>query len=479
MGSAAPFPTIAEIAPEIAEGRITATSLIDEAFARIAADDRQGANLGAIIRVNPEADADARALDAERARSGVRGPLHGLPVVIKDNIDVYGLPTSSGCIALAAAMPRRDAEQTRRLRAAGAIILAKTNMSELSFEIRSRSSIGGDVRNPFNPSVTAGGSSGGTAAAVAAGFAMAGLGTDTGGSIRTPAAYNGLVGFRPTHGLIDTSGTAPLAPTADTVGPIARSVEDAVLLAELMIGVRFGSWRAEGGLLPTLRGRRIGVLWQAFGACEEIARACNAALAEGARAGAVLEPISLAEDVLPTCPVDIVDHEFASAFDTYLQTNFISGAPHSLAQIVRSSAHLPEYRQAMERRVRAQDVNAYEVLQTRRNVLKMALQDTMDAYRLDAMAYPTSAVFPTSLENPDGGWASELAAYSGRPAITLPVGRASNGVPIGLELLGCRFGDNDLLLIAAAVEQVTDYRYTPDLCCPSATVTQPPEARRV
>ncbi len=463
MGLPVPLPTIAELAPLVAEGRTTAISLVEDAIARIAANDRQGAHLGAIIRINPQAHADACALDEERARSGVRGPLHGLPVVIKDNIDVYGIPTSSGCVALASAMPRRDAEQTRRLRAAGAIILAKTNMSEFSFEIRSRSSIRGDVRNPFNPAVSAGGSSGGTAAAIAAGFAVAGLGTDTGGSIRTPAAYNGLLGFRPTHGRIDISGTAPLAPSADTIGPIARSVEDLLVMAELMIGARFGSWHAQGGSLATLSGRRIGVLRQAFGACEEIAKACDTALAIIARAGAVLEPVALPEDVLPTCPVDIVDHEFAAALDAYLQTNFISGAPHSLEQIVRSAAHLPEYCEVLERRTRAQNANAYAILKTRHDILKLALDDAMKTHRLDAIAYPTSAVFPTSLDNPRGGWASELASYSGRPAVTLPVGRAKNGVPIGLELLGHCFGDKNLLLIAAAVERATDHRYTPDL----------------
>ena len=210
------FATIDELRRDGSGDRSQAERLVVAYLDAVAADDRAPRPLNAIRRINPLAVEDAGA--ADRRPFDSRKPLHGIPLVLKDNIDMAGMPTSSGARAMAAAMPWRDAGVVRRLRDAGAILLAKTNLSEFSFEIRSRSSLAGDVLNPFDRDVTAGGSSGGAAAAVAAGFAVAAVGTDTGGSIRTPAAFNGLVGLRPTHGLVDSSGVAPLAPSTDTLG---------------------------------------------------------------------------------------------------------------------------------------------------------------------------------------------------------------------------------------------------------------------
>ena len=191
--------SLTDLARGLANGAVRVKELMSRCLAQIAAHDRDGAGLGAIITISSDAETDAWRLDAAQRSGRGLGPLHGIPVVIKDNIDVAGHPTTSGNPTLARAMAVRDAEQTLRLRRAGALILAKTHLSEFSFEVRSRSSLGGDVRNPFDTSVTAGGSSGGSAAAVAAGFAVAALGTDTGGSLRIPAAFNGLVALRPRH----------------------------------------------------------------------------------------------------------------------------------------------------------------------------------------------------------------------------------------------------------------------------------------
>ncbi len=373
-------------------------------------------------------------MDRERARGRLRGPLHGVPMVLKDNIDMAGLPTTSGCRALAGAMPHGDAEQTRRLRQAGAIIVGKTNLSEFSFEIRSRSSLGGDVLNPFAKGVTAGGSSGGTAAAVAAGFAVAGLGTDTGGSIRTPAAFNGLVGLRPTQGLIDRRGTAPLAPSTDTVGPMARSVDDLTRLLGVMT--------ATPAMPPGARlgGARIGVARQAFGEDEEIHGAMQNALRVMADSAAILvDPIRLPSHVLPAGRPHVVDWEFRGAFDAYLASNFVAGtAPASLADLLAQGTYLPDYQEAMERRmaVASLESEVYQAIIGHHRALRAAILGEMHAHALDALVYPTSAVVPHSLENPRGGWAPELAACSGLPALTLPVGQARSGVPIGLEFLG-------------------------------------------
>jgi Asp-tRNA(Asn)/Glu-tRNA(Gln) amidotransferase A subunit family amidase len=373
--------------------------------------------------------------------------LHGIPVVLKDNIDMRGMPTSSGNRAMAHAMPLRDAAQVARLRAAGAVIVGKANLSEFSFDIRSRSSLGGDVRNPFNRAVTAGGSSGGSAAAVAAGFAVAALGTDTGGSIRVPAAYTGLVGLRPTTGLIDNIGIAPLAPSTDTVGPIARCVADIGVMLHVMADM------APAPIQHGLAGVRVGVMRQAFGDDPEIAMAMAQALEVMREAGALLiDPVLLPRDILPTKRAHVVDWEFRLAFDAYLASHFEPGtAPGSLAEIMASGAYLPEHRADLARRMErtSLDAQAYRAILAYHRAMKEALLSLMDGESLDALVYPTSMVTPTSLENPPGGWAPELAANSGFPALTLPIAQAQHGPYIGLELLA-RAGEEPLLLSLGA-----------------------------
>ncbi len=459
------FDTIAQLLPRLSDESLSASALLQACLAAIEADARREPSLSAILRLNPEAEADADALDRERPRSGARGPLHGIPMVLKDNIDMAGLPTTSGSRAMVRAMPRKDAEQTRRLRAAGAVIVAKTNLSEFSFEIRSRSSLGGDVRNPFNREVTAGGSSGGTAAAIAAGFAVAGLGSDTGGSIRMPAAYNGLVGLRPTHGLLDGSGVAPLAPSADTVAPMARTVVDIARLMAVMSDPPYAAAFAGLHQATRLAGVRVGVLRQAFGDDPEILQAAESALTELRAAGAqVVDPVALAPEELPVGDAYAVDWEFRPAFDAYLANGFEPGtAPGSLAEICRADVYLADHREVLLRRaaVETLDTPEYRAICASHTATRDALDQLFGAHALDAAVYPTSTVVPDSLDNPRGGWAPELAARSGRPALSLPVGQAANHVPIGLELMGRPFEDAALLGLAEALEHVLARRYRP------------------
>jgi Asp-tRNA(Asn)/Glu-tRNA(Gln) amidotransferase A subunit family amidase len=459
--------TIERLAPRLAAGEVSAEALLAACLAAIAADDRAGGGLAAISRLNPDAEADARALDVERAKTGLRGPLHGIPVVLKDNIDLAGSPTTSGCLAMAKAIPAADAEVTRRLKRAGAVIVAKTHLSEFSFEIRSRSSLGGDVLNAFDRRVTAGGSSGGAAVSVAAGFAVAGVGTDTGGSIRIPAAFNGLVGLRPTHGLIDRNGVAPLAPTTDTVGPLARCVADAARLLAVMAGETPGpGFTAPSTGADGLRGARIGVARDAFGGEGAIIAAMDQALAMMADAGAVIVgPIGPLAALIPSGSDHIVDLEFRPAFDAYLAANFPGGgAPASLAAIYASGLYLPDYRVVLDRRlaVTTLESDVYRAILGAHARLRAALDEIFRRERLDAIAYPTSATIPTSLANPASGWAPELAACSGRPAITLPVGQAPGGVPIGLELLGRAHAEAALLRLAAGLEVLIGRRFVAD-----------------
>ena len=228
--------TIVELQAAMAAGEVTSKMLVEQYVARIDAYDEQGPRLNALLSLNPEAVATAEALDVERAAQGPRGPLHGIPVVLKDNFDTADMPTTGGSIALAGVVPPDDAFQVRRLREAGAVILGKTNLHELAAGITTVSSLGGQTRNPYDPARNPGGSSGGTGAAVAASFAAFGMGSDTCGSIRYPSAHHSLVGLRGTSGLSSRDGIIPLSHTQDIGGPLARSVTDLAIALDATVG---------------------------------------------------------------------------------------------------------------------------------------------------------------------------------------------------------------------------------------------------
>jgi Asp-tRNA(Asn)/Glu-tRNA(Gln) amidotransferase A subunit family amidase len=220
--------TIPEIQAAMARGETTAEELVRQYLARIEAFDHSGPQLNAMIHINPRAIEEAAALDRERAAGNIRGPLHGIPVLLKDNYDTQDMPTTAGAIAMAGFVPKDDAYQVRRLREAGAVFIGKTNLHEFARGIETISSLGGQTLNPYDPERNPGGSSGGTAAAVAANFAAVGMGSDTCGSIRIPAANNNLFGLRVTQGLSSRNGIVPLSHTQDVAGPLARSVVDLV-----------------------------------------------------------------------------------------------------------------------------------------------------------------------------------------------------------------------------------------------------------
>ena len=228
--------SIPELQAALEEGRTTSAQLVDLYLARIAAYDNAGPVLNTIIRLNPRARELATALDAERAGGTVRGPLHGIPVLMKDNYDVAGMPTTGSSLALAGHMPPDDAFQVARLLGAGAVILGKTNLHELAAGITTISSLGGQTRNPYDPSRNPGGSSGGTGAAIAASFSAVGWGSDTCGSIRIPAAVHNLFGLRPTKGLSSIDGILPLSHSQDTGGPLARTVADLAIALDATVG---------------------------------------------------------------------------------------------------------------------------------------------------------------------------------------------------------------------------------------------------
>lgn len=228
--------TIAQLQSAMADGRTSALLLVDAYLARIAAFDARGPALNAILRINPQARTDARQLDAERRAGRVRGPMHGVPIILKDNFNTSNMPTSAGSLALAGHQTADDAFIVKRLRDAGAVILGKANMHELAAGITSISSLGGQTRNPYDPRRCPGGSSGGTGAAIAASFAAIGWGSDTCGSIRIPAAFGSLVGLRPTQGLFSRAGVMPLSHTQDIAGPLARTVADLAVALDITVG---------------------------------------------------------------------------------------------------------------------------------------------------------------------------------------------------------------------------------------------------
>lgn len=414
---------------------------LDACLDRIGAEDHRW---NAMLALNPHARMAARDADAAMRRRMPVGPLHGMVLAIKDNIDIAGMATSSGCLALEAAMPLANATVIDRLVDGGAVIVGKTNLSEFSFEVRSRSSLGGDVLSPFAPATTAGGSSGGSAVAVARGFASAAIGTDTGGSIRIPAACNGLVGLRPAHGMLPLDGVAPLAPSTDTIGPIARTVEDAR-----------GLYLAMGGKIPageTGAPPRIGVLRAAFGTDPRVIAACERALRKLADGGAELvDPFAIPDIAQMLAGPHIVDIEFAAAFDAYLARNFVAGtAPQSLAALLEGGRFLPEYRPVILDRLSRSAEEAQAVLAAHRRLTDTLLR-AMAEHRLDGLFHPTLRVIPEGLGNPKVGWAPELAPRTGWPAISVPAGAQT--CPVGVELLAPTGREQLLFDLARMIEQ--------------------------
>ncbi|MDX1746575.1 MAG: amidase family protein, partial [Halobacteriales archaeon] len=330
--------TVAEVHGAMETGEVTAVELVDRYLARI---DAYDADLNAILRVNPEARDRAAELDAAFESEGFVGPLHGIPVLLKDNHDTADLPTTAGSVALADSVPDRDAEVVRRIRAAGAVVLAKANLQEFSFGVDTISSLGGETKNAYDLQHRPSGSSGGTAAAIAANLGVLGTGSDTCSSVRSPPAFNNLVGVRPTRGLVSRRGIVPLSETQDTAGPITRTVADAARLLDVMVGydpedpvtaTGVGKAPAKGYVDHLdgngLEGARIGVVRQFFevedpqsadpSVVEQVTDVVDAAIDEMAAAGAeVIDPVEVM-DPARIGSARVLQFEFVRDFDAYL-----------------------------------------------------------------------------------------------------------------------------------------------------------------
>jgi len=469
--------SIAELQEAQASGKVTARGLVDAYLARIQAYDQAGPRLNAIVMLNPRAREEADALDRERAEKGARGPLHGIPVLIKDNYDTADMPTSGGALGLATLQPVADAFQVRKLRAAGAVILGKTTMHELAAGITNISSMTNQTRNPYELTRVPGGSSGGTGAAIGASFAAAGMGSDTCGSIRIPAANQNMVGLRGTHGLSSRTGVMPLSSTQDIAGPLARTVTDLAIMLDATVGPDpTDPITAEGAahipksyrdaLTPGgLKGARIGVLRGLFGTAPEddevgnlVRKALDGMKAHGAEVVDITVPGL--DDLLRDSSVIADEFKFDLADYLAKQPN----APvKSLGEIIERGLHHDQLdatfrlRNSPERK----ETERYRQAFVKRRALRAAVLATLEEQRIDALAYPTMRRKPVTIGEAQAGSNCQLSATTGLPAITMPAGFTVDGLPIGLELLGGAFQEAALLKFAYGWEQATNPRRAP------------------
>lgn len=410
---------------------------------------KQHQHLNAILGINADAMAEAERCQQLRRDSRLLGPLHGVPLIIKDNIACASLPITLGCKGLASLRATADAKVIQRLRAAGAIILARANMSEFAFDVRSRSSLGGDVRNPLQPAVTAGGSSGGSAAAVASGMADGALGTDTGGSIRIPCSYTGLVGLRPAFRRQQLAGIAPLSMSKDTVGPMVHSIRDAALLHGIMHGEPLTELWAK-----PLKEVRFGVINALEGEDPDQFLVWHRALDKLRQAGATIVDVHLPILTEVGSQLCLSLYEFHVAINTWLAQQ--QGAPADLRELMESGEYLPEFLPLLKEMQKFSRLKTSQWLIGRRfqRRLYQALQASAEHYAIDAFLYPSVCRQPTNLEKMPPGCAPELAAISGLPAVTLPCGYAEGGLPVGIEILAKTRDERILLSLALGCESV-------------------------
>ena len=471
---------------------VTSRQLVDIYLARIDAYDKQGPALNAIVAVNPRAREAADALDRERVSRGLRGPLHGIPVLVKDNYETIEMPTSAGSIALATFHPLRDAFQIQRLKAAGAVILGKTAMHELAAGITTVGSRFGQTRNPYDLDRNPGGSSGGTGAAVAANFAAAGMGSDTCGSIRNPASHNNLTGLRGTQGLSSRTGIVPLSSTQDIGGPIARSIGDLAILLEATVGPDSAdtSTSASAEHIPSsyritigadaLKGARIGVIRSLFGTAaedQEVTGIIQKALDRLKSAGANVTDVVIPglDDLLRDSSMITSDFKFDLA--EYLAK---SDRPpvRSLGEILdRGLYHAAlETTFRMRNAVEQRDNEMSRRARIKRVAIRQAVEAVLAEHRLVALLYPTLRRKPARIGDAQGGSTCQLSAHSGLPALSLAAGFSDDGLPIGMDLLAGAFKEPDLLALGYSIEQTLKER-RPPFSTPALVMGKAPVAR--
>lgn len=482
---------IASLHDQLQRGEVRSEELVEWYIGRIETIDRNGSSLNAIIEINPDALNIAQALDDEWRLSGPRGPMHGIPVVLKANIDTADqMYTSAGSLALAEHVPQSDAFVVKRLRDAGAVILGKANLSEWANFRSTRSSsgwssVGRQTLNPYDTRRTPCGSSSGSAVAVAANLVTVSIGTETNGSIVCPASINGIVGIKPTLGLVSRSGIIPIAHSQDTAGPMGRSVRDAAILLTAMTGIdpedpatldaEVHHDYSANLTADALNGKRIGVVrdWYGEGRHPRVDSTYDSSVESLRKAGAeVVDYISLESDGIRDAENEVLLYEFRNDLNQYLQK---SGAPVDSLQalIAYNRANAETVMPFFDQEVFLQAENkgplteeAYlDALETSKRLARSAIDDAMQEHELDALVAPSNGpawmIDHVNGDNFSVG-SSSWAAVSGYPSITVPAGFA-DGLPLGISFISKPWNEKQLIEIAYAFEQTTRVRKPPDL----------------
>jgi amidase len=463
----------------MAEGRLSSRDLVLFYLDRIARIDKSGPQINSILEVNPDAVYIAEALDLERTTKGPRGPLHGIPVIVKDNIDTGDkMHTSAGSVTLANSYAASDSFVVRQLRAAGAVILAKANMTEFANFMANHmpsgfSSRGGQVLNPYGADFFVGGSSSGSGASVACSFTAAAVGTETSGSILSPASQNSVVGIKPTVGLVSRAGIIPIAHSQDTAGPICRTVVDAAILLGALTGVDecdaatlLSKGRAYRDYTPflnpaALKGARIGVPRKGYVdelEPEELAVFEQAIAALRAQGAEVVDPVDLISTEADDWSMNVLLYEFKGDLNAYLAGVSQNVPVHTLTDIVAyNAAHADvALKHGQEILVKSEATSGTltdpEYLLARIHDLResqKAIDGLLESQRLDALLFA-------------GAWGSDLPARAGYPSITVPAGYSAKG-PFGITFTGSAWSEPKLIALAYAYEQATKLRRQPKL----------------
>lgn len=430
-------------------GAYTAVELMAAHLDRIHAYDQQGPTLNGLVRLNPHALSEAERADQLRQQGAPCGPLHGVTVLVKDNYLTHDMPTSAGSVQLAAFQPKHDAAQVQALRNAGAIVLGKTTLHELSSGITTHASLSGQTRNALNTRYNPGGSSGGSAVAVAAAFAPVALGTDTSGSIRIPASFQGLYGLRPTLGRFSTAGVIPLCPSFDTVGPIARTPYDLATILDVMIlttgyaPAHYVQNLCHSAVEPL----RVGILQELHHNSDpQVAHMMNQALHTLQALHATLVPVSLPEVTTLLPRTNLSDVECAQALQQFFAAT--SAPLHSLKHLMEEGGYYHAQHALFQRRATPAAYAIEHNMRTAVSQLRSQLAQLMQSHKLDVLAYPSCSALPAPLGRAQTGSNGLLSAVSGHPALSMPVGISKDGCAIGMELLALPHHEQLLLNLA-------------------------------
>ena len=486
--------SVKELQAYMESGQYTAQQLVELYLKRIKEIDQNGPNLNSVLEINPDAIEIARALDEERKTGNIRGPLHGIPIMIKDNIDTGDkMMTTAGALALVGNYAPQDSFVAQKLREAGANILGKTNLSEWANFRSTRSSSGwsgrgGQTRNPYILDRNPCGSSSGSGVAASASLCAMTIGTETNGSVVCPSSTNGIVGIKPTVGLVSRSGIIPISETQDTAGPMARTVEDAAILLGALTGIdpRDPRTRESEGKAQTdytsfldtngLDGKRIGIVRKSFGFHEEVDKLMEAAIQLMKARGATL--IDLENNIIPSglgqAGFDLMLYEFKDGVNKYLASVKSDLPVKNLEEVIaynkeHADQSMPYFKQEILEMAQAKgDLNSPEYLEAREKVLRFnraeGIDKVMDENQLDALIAPTGGpAWLTDLINDDHyvGGSSSPAARAGYPNITVPAGFI-HGLPVGISFFGRAYSEPKLLAIAFAYEQASKHRKAPE-----------------